>query len=256
MPIEDSVHTDRGRAESFGSLAAEYDRFRPSYPDALINDLADLNPDRALDIACGTGKVAVALLACGIAVLGVDIDTKMAAVARSHGIIVEVDAFETWDDDGRTFDLITCGQAWHWIQPEKGAAKVARLLRPRGTLALFWNYPGISEELQRDMDQVYAKYAPELARTRPDEDHYRHHLDALKATGSFGEIETKHYRWEEILTGEEWIGRTTTQSDHARLPADQHSALFDSLRVLIEKHDGIVSSESGTFTIFARNRRT
>jgi hypothetical protein len=41
------------------------------------------------------------------------VDACMADVARSHGIEVEVSPFETWDDGGRRFDLITCGEAWH-----------------------------------------------------------------------------------------------------------------------------------------------
>src|SRR5664279_3347096 len=140
MPIEENVHTDRARAESFGSIATQYDRYRPSYPDALFTDLARLAQARTLDVACGTGKVTVSLIARGLAVLGVEIDPKMAAVARAHAVVVEVGAFETWDDKGRTFDLITCGQAWHWIDPQQGAAKAARVLNPGGTLAVFWNY--------------------------------------------------------------------------------------------------------------------
>ena len=45
MPTEGPVHADRRRAESFGSVAAAYDRYRPSYPDALIDDLVDLGDD-------------------------------------------------------------------------------------------------------------------------------------------------------------------------------------------------------------------
>src|SRR5664279_4318980 len=80
VPRDDNVHTDRARAESFGSVAAQYDHYRPSYPDALIADLAELVPSRTLDVACGTGKVAVALVACGMSVLGVEVDPQMAAV--------------------------------------------------------------------------------------------------------------------------------------------------------------------------------
>ena len=49
---------------------------------------------------------------------------------------VEVSSFEDWPDNGRTFDLITCAQAWHWVDPAVGAAKAARLLAPGGELAL------------------------------------------------------------------------------------------------------------------------
>ena len=40
----------------------------------------------------------------GCRVLGVEPDDRMAAVARSHRIEVEVATFEEWDPAGRTFD--------------------------------------------------------------------------------------------------------------------------------------------------------
>jgi SAM-dependent methyltransferase len=254
VSLDDRAHTDRSRAESFGSVAAQYDRFRPSYPDALIADLAALNPARALDVACGTGKVAVALLACGVAVLGVEIDPKMAAVARGHGIIVEVGAFETWDDAGRTFDLITCGQGWHWIEPRAGAAKAARVLDSGGTLALFWNYPELTDDVQQEFDAVYLRYAPQLASTSPSpREADRAYLDGLRATGSFADVKARDYRWHSTLTADEWIGRAGTQSDHIRLPAEDRDALFAALRAVIDGNGGTVASHSGTYAIFARN---
>src|SRR5216684_9221402 len=88
----DELHLDRARAESFGSTAQQYDRYRPTYPDALFDDLAALEPMQVLDIGCGTGKAAVALARRGLSVLGVEPDERMANVARDYGIAVEVAA--------------------------------------------------------------------------------------------------------------------------------------------------------------------
>lgn len=90
------LHSDRARAESFGAIATEYERFRPGYPVELIDDLAALRPARVLDVGCGTGKVAVALAAREINVLGVEPDDRMATVARSNDIPVEDVQFEDW----------------------------------------------------------------------------------------------------------------------------------------------------------------
>src|SRR5687767_5480708 len=120
-PTPQDLHLDRARAGSFGAAAEQYDRFRPTYPDALIDDLAGLRPARILDVGCGTGKVAVSLAERGLAVSGVDVDERMADIARRHGIDVQVADFESLDARGRTFDLITCGDAWHWIDPDRGA---------------------------------------------------------------------------------------------------------------------------------------
>src|SRR5579875_1636628 len=125
MLSDSPLFVDRGRAESFGTVAANYDRFRPSYPPALIDDLVATGAHTVLDVGCGTGKAAVLLAARGLDVLGVEIDPKMAELARSHGVPVEVSSFEGWDAAGRMFDLLTCGQAWHWVDPARGVPKAA-----------------------------------------------------------------------------------------------------------------------------------
>jgi SAM-dependent methyltransferase len=49
------IHRDRRRALSFGEDAAQYDRARPTYPAALVDDLMRGAPTRVLDVGCGTG---------------------------------------------------------------------------------------------------------------------------------------------------------------------------------------------------------
>ncbi|MCU1426215.1 MAG: methyltransferase type 11, partial [Actinomycetia bacterium] len=88
------LHEERGRAESFGADAARYDRARPSYPAALVDALTVDEPHEVLDIGCGTGIASRLFAARGCHVLGVEIDERMAAVAREHGIDVELGAFE------------------------------------------------------------------------------------------------------------------------------------------------------------------
>jgi SAM-dependent methyltransferase len=120
-----------------------------------------------LDVGCGTGRVAAALVSRGLSVLGVEPDELMAPVARGHGILVEVAAFEIWDDAGRQFDLLTCGAAWHWIDPELGTAKAARLMKRGGTVARFWNYEVPDEPAASALEAVYSKLAPETTRYVP-----------------------------------------------------------------------------------------
>jgi SAM-dependent methyltransferase len=253
----DAVHADRRRALSFGPIARDYDRYRPSYPDELIADLVALNPARALDIACGTGKVAVPLVACGVAVLGVEADPKMAAVAESHGIFVDVSSFEDWDPDGRTFDLATCGQGWHWIDPVIGPRKVAEVLNPGGTLALFWNYDDLGEELRKQIDGAYRKYVSDVEDcpySRFQDSEGERYLADLRAADVFGEIEVKRYRWERTYTTDEWLQRASTHSKNILLTEDVRTRLFGELHEILEARGGSVDSRFGTYTIFARAR--
>src|ERR1019366_3608845 len=52
------LHMDRKRANSFGAEAERYDRARPTYPQALVDELVARHPTRVLDVGCGTGIAA------------------------------------------------------------------------------------------------------------------------------------------------------------------------------------------------------
>ena len=139
MSEEWTLHKDRRRASSFGDDPEAYDRVRPPYPAALIDVLVAEQPRTVLDVGCGTGIVARLLIARGCDVLGLEPDARMADVARRHGVVVEAGTIEEWDAGDRHFDLLTAGQAWHWVDPDPGAAKAAQVLRPGGRIGLFWN---------------------------------------------------------------------------------------------------------------------
>lgn len=252
MPREGRFHTDRARAESFGRVAEQYDRFRPCYPTALIDDLAALHPADLLDIGCGTGKAARLLAARGLHVLGVEVDPQMAGVARRHGLDVEVASFEAWQPRDRHFDLITCAQAWHWVDPAVAIPKAAALLRPGGTLAVFWNYDQIGEPAQAAIDDVYRKYAPELLRRSIVNGGNRPHVDDLEASGLFASVRTVTYPWEHTCSGAEWVGLVATHSDHLRLDPARRAALLDALGRAIEALGGTIALHYGTYSAFAR----
>jgi SAM-dependent methyltransferase len=238
-------HLDRARAESFGSVAAQYDSYRPPYPDALIDDLAALCPARVLDVGCGTGKVAAALLGRGLSVLGVEPDEQMAAVARGHGIPVEVAVFESWNEDGRQFDLLTCGAAWHWIDPVRGATKAARVMRQGATLARFWNYEVPDEPVASALEDVYGRLAPEGTRYVPSPS--GDWADPLEESDAFSPTQTRIYEWRRSLSADEWVRMVSTFSDHQCLGPERLTELQRELGAAIQAVGGTVHVRGGTY---------
>jgi SAM-dependent methyltransferase len=246
------MHTERGRAESFGSVAEQYDRFRPSYPAALIEDLIALGAAQALDVGCGTGKAGRLLAARGMSVLGVEIDPEMAEVARRHGLDVEVSSFEDWDASGRRFDLVLAGQAWHWLDPAVAVPKAATVLRPGGTIAVFWNIGSIDEPFETQLDGVYRFRAPQLLRAHEErkesEPPYVHDLDSSKL---FEPAFVRDYEWQEAYSTEHWVQMVQTHSDHVTLDAKVRAAVIADVADVIDANGGQILTRYRTHAVFA-----
>jgi SAM-dependent methyltransferase len=247
----DGLHGDRDRAESFGSAAEEYDRYRPGYPPALIDELLAESPSNVLDVGCGTGKVAIPLLARGLRVLGIEPDLRMAAVAREHGVPVEVASFESWEPASRTFGLLTAGHSWHWVDPVVGLAKAGSVVDPGGTIALFWNYHVVDDDLLSAFDDAYRDHAPELTVVGRDPSGTED-PDPFEDSTQFRSLGSRTFRWSRVLNADDWTSMLGTFSDHARLGHTRLTSLRQALRTAIEQRGGVVHSECGTYLWMAR----
>jgi SAM-dependent methyltransferase len=255
--LEDPLfHTQRDRAESFGSVAALYDRYRPPFPAALIDDLAGLRPASVLDVGTGTGKVAAALVRHGLDVLGVEIDPRMAEVARQKDLRVEVARFEDWDDAGRRFDLVTSGDAWHWIDPVAGLAKATSVLRAGGTLARFWNSMVLDADVLAVLGGVYRVHAPSAwlyGEPPPPSEEMFAASGWTRDTDGLAFAETKIYPWERTFAVEEWVQYIATISDHRRLGGDALAALQGAARdALSSVSVSALQAHGRTYAAFSR----
>jgi SAM-dependent methyltransferase len=252
------LHHDRPRALSFGQDAARYDRARPSYPAALIDALLAEKVASVLDVGCGTGKAARLLAARGAPVLGIEPDERMAAVARSFGIPVEVATFEEWDAAGRRFDLVVAGQAWHWIDPLAGPRKAAALLPSRGRLAVFWNVGSHDSVARVQIDEAYRTFAPALEKGYVPLGHARagnvQHMAAIAATELFEEPELRSYAWKQRYRRDQWLDQLGTHSEHLLLPPAQFTTLAAAIGSVIDQLGGSITVHYQTDLIVARRR--
>ncbi|MFI7673671.1 class I SAM-dependent methyltransferase [Actinophytocola sp. NPDC049390] len=238
-------HQARELAESFGADAERYDRTRPSYPEAMIQRVVTAAPGRDLvDVGCGTGIATRQFRAAGCAVLGVEVDERMAGPARRGGIDVEVSPFESWDTAGRTFDIVAAGQTWHWVDPVAGAAKAAEALRPGGVLALFWNVAVPPADLSAAFADVYRRVVPgfpvfDAARQGGGHSVFVDKATAgLRAVGAFAEPEESRFDWERPYTKEEWLDVVPTSGGHSRFPAETLSELLSGIGAVLDAHGG------------------
>ena len=157
----------------FSNRVADYVKYRPSYPQQLIDcliDQATLSGNAQIaDIGAGTGIFSKLLLDQGFAVTAVEPDAKMLAAAtaqlsgNSRFSYLNNNAEQTGLAD-QSVDLICAAQAFHWFNTAQSKQEFKRILKPDGYLALIWNQRSMHQPLQIEYDQLLRKFCSEYSR--------------------------------------------------------------------------------------------
>lgn len=251
----------RRMAESFGVDAERYDRARPRYPDALIAAVVAASPGPdVVDVGCGTGIAARQFQAAGRTVLGVEPDARMADFARQHGTDVEVVTFEDWDPAGRMFDAVAAGQSWHWVDHVAGARKAADVLRPGGTLTLFWHVFEPPASVRDAFATAFRAAVPDSPVNVPAGqsavDVYQSMMtraaDGMRQAGGFGVPERWRFDLERSYTREQWLDLLPTTGGLTRLPAGPLAEVLDVVGTAIDEIGGGFTTTFTTVAISAR----
>jgi SAM-dependent methyltransferase len=134
--------------QRFTERVENYARFRPSYPEGIIDLLLARSilrvGDVVADVGSGTGKLTELFLRRGHTVIGVEPNARM----RTAGEV----SLKNWPGfrsvEGRaeatglpaaSVDVVTAGQAFHWFDPEAARGEFLRILKPGGRVVLVWN---------------------------------------------------------------------------------------------------------------------
>lgn len=213
--MTESIDRAEGR-RLFGLNPQGYDAARPRYPDALYRFLVaatGMTPNLStLEIGGGTGMATRALIDLGanpLVVLEPDVRFRpsleaVAATTRARVSIVETD-FESFDASEQFFGLVAAATSFHWVRPAVGVGKVARLLRPGGHAALWWNvlqdvdkpdpFHVATQHVLRDL-AVSPSGAPGTTPFALDRDA---RIADFDRTGAFERVQCFELRWTHVL---------------------------------------------------------
>ena len=147
------------RPDHFSRVADGYATYRPAYPAALVDLLADVTPahDLAWDAGCGSGQLSVGLAHRFTRVIATDLSAEQLARGAPHARVEyrRAGAGASGIPPG-TVDLAVAAQAAHWFDLPAYYAEVRRVSRPGAIVALVsYGLIRIAPEVDPVIDAFY-----------------------------------------------------------------------------------------------------
>lgn len=160
----------------FSNRAENYARYRPGYPEAVIDilrsDCGLRETSIIADVGSGTGILSELFLKNGNPVFGVEPNAAMRASAErllqkfANFVSISAPAEATSLQSG-SVDFITAAQAFHWFDLEKCREEFARILSAGGWVVLIWNERLLhSTPFLRDYEGLLLRYGTDYEKVR------------------------------------------------------------------------------------------
>lgn len=224
-----SDQSERPGGTDFGVAAADYRRGRPDYPTDLVAWLVG-DATRIIDSGAGTGKLTAALVGPGRQVTAVDPDPRMLAALSEDlpDVATHTGSAEHLPLPDGSAELITYGQAWHWVDPGAASAEAARVLVPGGVLGLIWNVRDESEPWVAELTSIItASPAEQLIAAGGPEVH-----------PPFGPVERQGFGWQRTMTVAELRAMVASRSYLIAAPESERTDILDRATALASRIAG------------------
>lgn len=219
------------RSLSFGSEAAAYERGRPSYPPDAIDWLLPPGARDVLDLGAGTGKLTTRLVERGLDVVAVDplaemLELLSSALPDTPALLGTAEQIPLPDN---SVDAVLVAQAWHWFDPQRAVAEVARVLRPGGRLGLMWNARDERLGWVKDLGAIIGH-------------ENAHFNDSTTLPAPFTDVARHHVEWTSYLTPQALIDLVASRSYCITQPAAVRTQTLEEVRELLATHPALANS--------------
>ena len=230
--------------ERFSDRVEAYVKYRPSYPEAVIDELeraCNLTSSSVVaDVGSGTGKLSELFLRNGNPVYGVEPNDAMRGAAER--LLEPYPNFTSVPGtaEGTTLeresaDFVTAGQAFHWFDVQSARAEFGRILQPGGWVVLVWN------SREREGAPFLEGYEAVLRRFAPDYAAVNHQDNAGREAVAefFAPQEAYRFTCKNVQTFdyEGLRGRALSSSYVPLAGHAQHEAFLGALLELFDAHE-------------------
>lgn len=237
--------------ERFSGKAAIYRKFRPNYPEALIDYLyseVGLATESIIaDIGAGTGIFSKLLAQRNSSIICVEPNDDMREKAKQELIDFPNCSFlkasaENTTLNGASIDFVTVAQAFHWFDRNRFKAECARILKPNGKVILVWNARDKSDVLTMETARVNQQFCPDFNGFSGGSDYEdpQAYVDFFKN----GYYDFQTFKNDLALDEATFIGRNLSSSYAPREESELYQEYVEQLRLLFQKYsrDGRLST--------------
>lgn len=234
--------TDREtRRLSFGSVATDYDRYRPCPPPQALDWLIPPGAQAVIDLAAGTGAVTRELIGRAPRIIAVEPDERMRAVLAARCPEAEVLAGRGEDIPlpDASVDAVVISSAWHWLDPERAVPEITRVLRVGGVLGVMWisrdvRAPWVAEFNQLARESREADRRPDRRPDGAPVGHRRREITFPPGT-PLSPIEQHTVEFSLPMTKDELVGLLGTYSGVITLDPERRADFSRRVRAFLDR---------------------
>jgi SAM-dependent methyltransferase len=227
--------------ERFSDRAETYAKYRPGYPDEMLQFLETLlaPPAVVADIGSGTGILTQQLLKSGYDVWAVEPNEAMRTAAERT--LSGCPAFrsvrgaaEATTLKDRTVDLITCAQAFHWFDRVQTRLEFDRILKSDGWVALLWNE---RQEEASPINRAYDELLQAMASDYQKVSHRRIAAEDIRAFFAPGEVQLRTFANSQTLDCDGFLGRLISSSYVPNVGQPGHQEIVEAAKKVFQAHE-------------------
>jgi SAM-dependent methyltransferase len=179
-----------------------------------------------VDLAAGTGKLTLPLLATGAEVVAVEPVAEMRTALPAGARAVDGTAEEMPLDTGSA-DAVVVAQAFHWFDGDAALAEMHRVLRSGCSLALVWNRRRMDDPLNQAIEELLAPYRGHTSALHADDWHR-----AFEDTKLFGTFEERVFPNDQSLNADGLADRIASVNFIAALDEKERTNVVRAARAL------------------------
>ena len=238
-------------SEMFNQAAEYYDKYRPGYPQEIIDSLISVTgiteDSDLLEIGCGSGKATEQLTEKGFNIVGIDPGEDLVRIGnerfKNENVNFVKGRFEEYDFGQKKFDVIYAAQSFHWVPQPIGYKKCGDILKDNGYIALFWNMYVIHDsDLDKELLEISKRYGGIADFVTETECERR--IDSIVSqivdSNLFETPTLIRKLWQQDYTVADFYGFALTGNRFMQNSDDDKQKAYNDIVTLAEKNNGII----------------